>query len=143
MPTLPAIRNAIETTISDNIASLQCYDNVPDVVQIPPGGAAVVVIPKEVDFAVAMGRGTDTWEFDLFVLVARTETENAQEILDLYVSGSGTKSIRQVIFLDPSLGSVVDHSMVKKMSGYGGSFDAKLPHIGARLSLTVLASGTS
>lgn len=67
MATLSAIRDGISDTLTANISDLEVYDTVPDVAITP----AVVVIPESADFNIAMGRGTDRYEFDLFVLADR------------------------------------------------------------------------
>jgi hypothetical protein len=140
MATLGAIRNAIKSTIEDNISGLRVYETMPD----DTTGHALLVEPTSVNFARAMQRGTDEWQFTMFVIIPWQETTVVQDELDIYLSGSGTKSIRQVIFNNRTLGSVVDDAFVPSMDGYGGSFAvAKIPHIGARLYLTVFTSGTS
>lgn len=140
MATLGAIRDAIKSTIESNIPNLRVYETMPDVTE----GHCLLVEPSSVNFAKAMQRGTDEWQFTMFVIIPWQETTVVQDELDIYLSGSGTKSVRQVIYNNRTLGGVVDDSFVPNMDGYGGSFAvAKIPHIGARLYLTVITSGTS
>jgi hypothetical protein len=140
MATLTAIRDAIKDTVGDNISTLRVYDTIPDITE----GHSVVVMPDLANFARTMGRGTDEWGFNLYVVIAWQETTLTQDKLDPYLSGAGTKSIRQVIYNNPTLGGVVEDAFVRGMRAYGGSFDlAKVRHIGAILDLTVLTSGTA
>lgn len=140
MATLSAIRQAIETTILNNL-DIQVYSNVPDVATVP----AVVVMPRQADFTVTMGRGFDTWFIDLYVLTSRSVIGEGQSALDAYVNGSGTTSIRQVIFNNRDLGLVGEvDAHISGMSRYGGNFDvAQVQHIGAVLELVVQTRGTS
>jgi hypothetical protein len=140
MATLGTIRNALKTTIEDNISTLRVYDTMPDQTE----GHCLLVMPDTADFAKAFGRGTDEWLFNLYVIIPWQETTVVQDNLDEYVSGSGTKSVRQVIWNNATLGGVVDDAFVKGMRGFGGQFQmAKVPHVGAILDLQVITSGTS
>lgn len=138
MAGLSAIRIALRNLIKTGIPELVVYDTIPEVAQMP----ALVICPESCDFTKAMRRGHDEYQFELFVLVARTETEVAQNRLDQYITGAGAKSIRQLIygadgFLEGTSG------IVTGMKGYGGSFsNAGLDHVGAMLTLTVITPGT-
>lgn len=129
---LSQIRTAIKATISQ--AGLNVYDHEVDVQNSP----ACVVKPADALFSGAMRMGGDTYRFDLFVVVARTDTRLAQEKIDQYVTGQGPKSIREYLFHNSSLGLPDVDSMVEKMSGYGGTFDtAGTNFVGAVLRLCV------
>lgn len=140
MSTLTAIRDAIKTTLEANITGLWVYDTVPDAVQLP----CVIVKPTTGNFAQTFGRGTDSWSFDLEVLVQLDDIDLAQDRLDAYVNGSGSSSLRQVIFQNRTLGLSDTNAAVLSMSSYGTQNDvAGVPHLGAALELTVLTSGTA
>jgi hypothetical protein len=140
MATLTQMRDAIKDVVGDNISSLRVHETIPDITE----GHCVVVIPDSANFAKTFQRGMDEWTFNLYVVIAWQDTTVTQDKLDPYLSGAGTKSIRQVIHNNPTLGGVVDDCYVRGMRGYGGSFElAKVRHIGAIIDLTVLTSGTS
>lgn len=140
MGTLAALRDAIRTTIKTNIPGIEVYDTVPDVAVVP----AVVIYPADADFDFAMGRGTDREEFDLYVLCQRAVADEGQNTLDELTAGSGDRSIREVIFNNPTLGLESTDAHVSSRSGYGGQFETALvPHIGALLRLVVVTSGTA
>ena len=140
MASLQSLRDGIKTTITSNISGLEVYDTVPDVAVTP----AVVVVPAEGDFHIAMGRGTDRWEFDLYVLCQRAVSDEGQNSLDDYVTGAGSSSIRQVIWNNKTLGLTDIDAHVSGMTGYGGRFEtAQIPHVGALLRLVVLTPGTA
>lgn len=140
MATLAAIRDGIKDTLMQNIAGLHVYDTVPDDHAVP----CVLVVPQSADFHVSMARGSDTWEFDLVVIVSRVDVRAGQDQLDAFVSGSGAKSVRQVIFQNSTLGLENTDSTVKSMKGYGGNYDtAGNNYVGAVLRLVVTTSGTA
>lgn len=141
MASLQAIRTAVKTTLAA-IDDLNAYDTVPDASNLP----AVVVAPVSADFDVSMGRGVDTWQIDLFVLVSDSERGLAQNQLDGLVTGAGSSSIRQAIFQARDLGLGVTSGTdahVSGMSSYGARFTmSNLGHVGAKLRLVVHTKGT-
>lgn len=140
MSSLKVIRTAIKTTLEAGISGIKCYDTVQDATNVLP---AVVVIPFTADFEKAMGRGTDQWSIDLLVLTSTGDPTIGQNSLDDFVSGAGTKSIRQVIFQNKTLGLTDVDAHVSQLLEYGMRFtNAEVPHIGARLRLEIYTSGT-
>lgn len=140
MSSLQAIRDAIKATVEAQIPGVFGYDTVPEVANLP----AIVAMPDTADFAVAMGRGADTWELDLAVLVPWTDSNVSQDALDELVTGAGPRSIRQVIFLNKTLGLADVNAHISGMSDYGAAFEmAKIEHIGARLRMVVHTTGTA
>jgi hypothetical protein len=145
MATLADIRTAIQTTLAAALAGVQCYDKVP-AKPVPP---CVYPVPVDADFAVAMAKGTDTWEFDLVVLVPTADLVVGQTLLDPYVSGAGASSIRHAIWASRtapgnSLGLTGTDAHVAAMTEYGGTHEyGGNQHIGAVLRLVVHTSGTS
>lgn len=139
MASLTAIRTAVKTTLESAIPGLRVYDKVPGIAQVP----AAVVEPATADFLVAMGRGTDTWEFILYVLVSDAEETLGQARLDEFVSGAGAKSIRAAIFAARTLGLASTDAHIAGLTSYGGQFEsAQVAHIGATLRLVVHTKGT-
>lgn len=140
MATLAAIRTAFKSTVAAALgAGTEVYDGMPSNPVLP----CVCLTPTEADFNVSMGRGTDTWAFDVFVLVPSADGLVGQELLDPYVTGAGALSIRQAVFAERSLGLTATDAHISAMTSYGGSFDAVgKPHVGAALRLIVHTSGT-
>lgn len=138
MASLSDIRDELKSVIVAGVPDLIGYDTVPDVVQVP----AIVICPEDADFSGAMARGLDTWIFHLYVLVGRTETREAQESLDRYISGDGPASIRRVLFGVDPLTPDGTQVFVTGVKGYGGAFQTALvPHVGAILTLKILTPG--
>lgn len=139
MASLAAVRAAVKTTLEAAIPGLRVYEKVAAAVQVP----AVVVEPDLADFVAAMGRGIDTWEFDLQVVVGDSEEIVGQAKLDALVTGAGDLSIRAAIFASQSLGLAGTNAHVRAMTAYGVRFEqAPIQHIGATLRLVVHTRGT-
>lgn len=139
MASVTEIRDAIKTTIGAAIPTLHGYDTVPDSPELP----ALIVQPAGSNFHVAMGRGTDRWDFDLLVLVSWGDSGLAQDQLDGFITGAGASSIRQAVFNARTLGLTGTDATVAGLSEYGIKTAAAIDHVGAVLRLTVLTSGTS
>lgn len=140
MSSLANIRAALTKTIEDNVQDeLYVYQNVPDELEYP----ALVVRPDMCDFTGAMKRGLDTWKFDLYLVMTRADTENAQEILDDFATSGGLNSIRQAIEDNDSLGLDDTTAFVRALKGYGGEFEtARVRHIGAIFKVEVHTDGS-
>lgn len=140
MSSVKQIRSAVKSTLETAIPDLFAYNNVPEVTNVP----AAVVEPATADFLVAMGRGADTWEFEVTVLVSYADADVAQDQLDDYVNGAGDKSIRQAIFANRSLGLPDVTAHIAGMSDYGATYQVgDIDYLGAILRLVATTSGTA
>lgn len=139
MASLAAIRTALADTISASVTGIQGYPTVPAIANLP----AFVVLPRSTDFQGAMGRGLDTYTFDVIVLVSRRDDALAQADLDPFINGFGASSIRQAIFNAKTLGIGVD-ARVTGMADYGAQYEVgEIDNVGARLIVEVLTTGTA
>jgi len=139
--TLSDVRKALSDTIRQADIGVYTYAQVRDKGHLP----AVIIEPVESDFHLAFNRGSDTWDFNLFVLVRGADEDAAQRKLDKYVSGHGPNSIREIVANNKGLGlpegSV--EATVYKLSAYGGEFKwNNNEHIGAILRARVLINKT-
>lgn len=141
MASLVAIRQALAHTIKSYAATeLNTYATVNDMVDVP----AIIIEPLNADYTVAFQRGSDTWEFHIFVLVGRGSEGEAQNLLDELITGAGPNSIREILYDHDDLGLPDTTATVHSMRGYGGSFEiAKIPHIGAVLKVRVDTDGAA
>jgi hypothetical protein len=144
MASLAEIRTALKTTIKASVPELNVYGMVVDVQQVP----AVVITPAPTnmngfscDFNGAFGRGMDEWTIDLIVMVNRVESALAQLKLDQYVTGKGPKSLRQIIFLNPTLGLADDTDAqaegIREYDALMPMNTAGIQYVGAVLRITV------
>lgn len=141
MASLTTIRSTIKSTLGTALgAGTQVYEEVPGSPALP----CVYIVPVSTDFDVAMGRGTDTWRLNLIVLVPSADNIVGQKLLDPYVSGAGSSSIRQAIWNARStLQAAGIDAHVSAMTAYGGRYEGVgKDHIGATLTLVVHTSGT-
>lgn len=137
-PTLAEIRAAIVTTAQANIEmELFEYAKVPDVAQVP----AIIVMPLSAKYVVNMGDDA-TWEFKVYILTSRRDTDTGQDDLDELISHYGPNSIPKAINSNEG-GLGLDGAVTAlcyAMDGYGGTFQsAKIDHVGAILKVRVEA----
>ena len=136
MPDLETIRQGVKTVLEDAISGLTVYAMGETVHGLPAG----VLIPSNADFTVTMGRGTDTWTFDLVVMVATGELAHPQ--LDELVAGSGPRSIRQAIFKARKLGLSDLDAHVSELTSYNVALSSvEVDHVAATLRLIVHTKG--
>lgn len=134
MATFAQIREAVKTIVEANISTLRVYPRIPG----QSTGRALVVQPApDTDFAVAMGRGLDTWQINLTIVIPLGDLDVAQQHLDGYVDGGGAASIRKVIFDNRALGLSNTDAHVSGLIGYGSIANAEYNNIGAVLRLVV------
>ena len=140
MATMAQIRDGWKTTIS-NISGLRVYDTVPDqAINVP----VCLFIPTSIEFDLAMQRGTDRYEFELTVAVQRSDSRTAQDKLDAFVTGSGSSSIRQIIFNNRTLGLSDTDARVVEMNNYAADVSLNgIDAVGANLTIEVFTKGSS
>jgi hypothetical protein len=77
MANMADIRDGLKTTV-ENISGLRCYDVIPDnAINFP----VAIFIPTNIEFDLAMQRGTDLYTFDMLVAVQRADARTAQDKL--------------------------------------------------------------
>ncbi len=133
MATLSQIRTAVKTIVESPTANLKVYPRIPGT---PTSRAAVLRIATA-DFAVTMGKGFDTWNLDLIVLLSTGDLDVAQQHLDEYIDGGGSNSIRAAVFATPGLGLSNTSAHIAGVVGYGPFDAAAYDHVGAILRLVV------
>ena len=140
MATLSEIRDGLKTTVG-TISGLRCYDTIPDnAINFP----VAIFIPTGIDFDLAMQRGTDLYTFDMLVAVQRADSRTAQDKLDAFITGSGSLSIRQVIYNNRSLGLSETDARITNMTNYAADVNLNgIDGIGATLNIEVYTKGSS
>ncbi|GGM55503.1 hypothetical protein GCM10012275_28280 [Longimycelium tulufanense] len=145
MASLKDIRKAIKSTLDANLPDLHVFAHSPDDGLMP----ALIVMPRPgspgspfAEFNKAMARGHDEYHLDLWLLVANTLDEEAQDTLDDYLTGSGPRSVREVIFNNQSLGLTNTQAFITGAYGYGGEPAlGRIQGVGAVLQMYVVTSG--
>ena len=140
MATLAEIRDGLKTTVG-NISGLRCYDTVPDnAINFP----VAIFIPTEIQFDLAMQRGTDLYTFDMLVAVQRADSRTAQVKLDAFITGSGSSSVRQVIYNNKTLGLSDTDARTVSVSNISADVSVNgIDAIGANIEVQVYTKGTN
>ncbi|WP_157251040.1 hypothetical protein [Nonomuraea typhae] len=116
---MSAIRAALATRLK-TIPVLTVHTQVPDNIHPP---AAVIMPGFEgepcVRFDSTMARGSDEFLFTVSVYVQASDDTSSQVELDAYLEGSGSRSIKQVLETDASLGGTADFVRVREARNYG------------------------
>jgi hypothetical protein len=97
------VRDGLKTRL-ETISGLRAYDLIPDTVTPP----AAIVGQLDFTFDIDNARGLDQAQVDVLVIVQRFSERSGQNLLDLYLSGSGASSIKAAIEGDRTLGGVVN-----------------------------------
>jgi hypothetical protein len=83
----------------------------------------------------------DEWTFDLIVMVSRVDAVLAQKQLDQYVTGKGPKSLRQIIFQNPTAGLTdgtdIQAEGIREYDALMPMNAAGIQYVGAALRITV------
>ena len=140
MASLQEVRDGIKTTLESNVSGLRVYDVVPDYsINFP----VAIVLPVNIEFNIAMQRGTDLYNFDILVAVERGNSRTAQDKLDAYITGQGSSSLRQAIFNNRTLGLTDTDATITSVSNYAADVNLNgIDAIGANISLEVYTKGT-
>lgn len=135
MASFAELRDSIALVLGVALPNVSVYARVVDRVNLP----AIVIQPADAEYELEMGRGTDTWHFDLVVMTSYGDVETAQDQLDTFLSGGGQNSIRQIFMRNNQLGrSDVLAAYVAGMSDYGVQFAmAAVDNVGCKLRLIV------
>lgn len=131
------IRNALKTAL-ETITGLTGYARVRGTINCP----AAVVEPGQISYGETMKNGTHLLAYTIVLLVADTDSDLAQQLLDEYLTYPGDKSILAAIEEDDTLGGVVDWAVVRGVSSYGLIDYSGTQYVGARFPVEVQASGT-
>ena len=140
MAALSEITDGLKTTIG-NVSGLRCYDTVPDMGLNFP---AAFIVPTDIEFDLAMQRGTDKYTFDILIAVQRSDSRTAQDKLHGYITGQGSNSIRQTIFNNRTLGLTDTDTRAVSVSNISADVSVNgIDAIGANINVEVFTKGTS
>lgn len=130
MASLKAARKALASTIQTR-TGIRCYYNIPDNPVLP----CAVVVPDNSQL-LTFGRGDDSYLFSVEV-IASGGSDAEQDWLDDALTGAGPSSIREAIYVDPTLGTAVYTSDAGALYGASatGIQDYRKMTVGAEGSL--------
>ncbi|HEV2778691.1 MAG TPA: hypothetical protein VGX25_04750 [Actinophytocola sp.] len=132
--------NAVFTGLAngaDTIAGLNCFAYAPDAVPPP----AFFPFDVDIDFDKAFARGMDALIVRCRLLVSHADDRSGQKALKEYLAGSGSKSIKQALEADRTLGGACHDIHVQRATGYGLYEHALNQFFGAEFTALVIGSG--
>lgn len=130
---LNAVMDAIGARLV-GVTGLRVYDYAADLASPP---AAIVSLPRTVEYDVVAGRGADRIVIPITVLVGRVSDRAARDQLGAYLAGTGASSIKAAIEgNDSNLGgaaqtvrvteATVDVVTINAVDYLGASFDLEV-----------------
>jgi len=134
MATLSAMRTALAANLA-SISGLRTAATMPD----QPNPPIAIVMPTSVSYDTAMGRGLDTYEFTVLVIVGRVDERTAQNLLDSYCNPTGATSIKTAIESDRTLGGQANDLRVTEMRNYSSLPVGEITYLAAEFVVTVFA----
>ena len=134
MATLSALRTALAANLA-TISGLRTAATMPD----QPNPPIAIVMPTSVSYDTAMGRGLDTYEFTVLVIVGRVDERTAQNLLDGYCNPSGATSIKAAIESNRTLGGQANDLRVTEMRNYSSLPVGEITYLAAEFVVTVFA----
>jgi len=135
MSSIAAVRAGIGNQL-DLISSLNVYDTIPDSIIVP---CAIVGMPSTIEYDFAFRSPVAKMQIPVRVYTGPVLEQEAQTILDDYVSADGVSSVRAAIDLDPTLGAVAQTTRVLQAQGYGAYEMAGVQYLGVEFLLEVVA----
>ncbi len=118
------------------IAGLRAFDYMPEVIAPP---TAIVQLPEGINYDLTFGRGADTYDLRVLLLVAKGTDRAASANLAGYLNAAGPTSVKAAVEADDTLGGLVDVANVKRARGVGSYTVAGVEYLGATFDVEVTA----
>lgn len=134
MTTISQLRSGIARNLGA-ITGLRNSATIPD----DPKPPIAVVQPNGIQFDTAFGRGLDTYEFIVTVIVGRVDDRTAQNTLDGYCNPSGALSVKTAIERDKTLAGQAQSLRVTEMRNYTSIQVSENTYLAAEFIVTVYA----
>lgn len=125
------IREGLAANLS-TIRGLHVLPFVPD----NPTPPMAVVVPVRVTYDTAFARGSDEYQFQIVLLVARASDRGAQDTLDAYLGG--VSDLKTAIESDRTLGGVVADLRVTECTSYGPEAVGETQYLAATFAVQVV-----
>lgn len=114
MALVSELRDGLKANLA-TITGLRTADTVPD----NPNPPIAIVLPQSVQYDNAFQHGMNTYTFSILVVVNRVSERTAQNSLDAYVSGTGSKSVKLAVESDKTLNGKAFDVRVTDLRNYG------------------------
>lgn len=135
MPNIKSIRDGIASLV-DNIAVLNVYSALADSVMVP---AAYVGQPEIVEYDYTFRVGNFRCQIPVKVVAGAVQEDEAQHLLDSFVSYDGANSFPAVINTDPTLNGSAQTCRVIQARNYGVYEIGGVSYLGVEFLLEVIA----
>lgn len=132
--TISGLRTGLAANLA-TITGLRTAATVPT----DPKPPIAVVMPNNISYDTAFGRGLDEYEFVVFVIVGKVDDRTAQNLLDGYCNPTGTGSIKTAIERDKTLGGNAQTLRVTTMRNYSAMSIAENTYLAAEFVVQVYA----
>jgi hypothetical protein len=132
---LQTILAALATAL-DAIPGLRVFDYMPDAIAPP---TAIVQLPEAINYDLTFGRGADTYDLRVLLLVAKGSDRAATKNLASYLDAGGPTSVKAAVEANDTLGGLVDVANVKRARGVGAYTVAGVEYLGAMFDVEVTA----
>lgn len=129
---ISAIREGLATNLA-TITGLRTSAVMPE----DPNPPVAIVAPQSISYDAAMGRGLDSYNFSITVIVGRADGRSAQNKLDDYVSSTGASSIKVAIESDRKLDGQCKDLQVTAMNSYGAISIGEIQYLAAEFDVVV------
>ncbi len=143
VPAMSDIANGIAKNLQ-TITGLTVYSTVPAMISVP---CAFVAPPEQINYDEAFGRGLDTYEMRVFVLVSRADDMSGYAALFNYLAPTGATSVKRAVESDRqpgvgALGNLASDIRVSHAHNVGAAYEANgVNYLGAQFTMTVWAQG--
>lgn len=131
--------NEIRQGIIDNLKTVYGLRASATVPEQPNPPVAVVELASGA-YDTTFGRGLDSWQFTVTLIVGRSDNRVAQSQLDEYVASSGTRSVKQAIESNKTLGGHASDVRVTNLNSYGQITLGDTTYSGAEFAVSVWAN---
>ena len=134
-PTFPAVRAAVATYLAANIPGLRATAdrflqvNLPMAVVVPQTGSLI-------RYSTTLDGETD-YNLRAILLVSSGDSAMGQDLLDAYLSPTGSQSVYAAVQADPTLGGAVSFAVVVEATGYGLTNFSGNDYLGCSLVLNI------
>ncbi len=119
------------------IAGLRVLDYVPDAIAPP---TAIVQLPRSIAFDLVAGRGADSVDLRVLVLVGAVSDRASTRNLARYLDGAGATSVKAAIEGEPTLGGLKVDAYVPRVENTGSYSFAGVDYLGALFVVNVTAA---
>jgi hypothetical protein len=131
--------NEIRQGIIDNLSTIYGLRAAAVVPEAPNPPVAIVELSSG-SYDTTFGRGLDSWQFTVTLIVGRSDNRAAQISLDEFVASSGGRSVKQAIESNKTLGGFASDCRVTNLNSYGQITLGDTTYSGAEFAVSVWAN---